>query len=123
MLHLALVTQENHDGVWHLHILASQRAHEWEKCDTEIPFTAIETWPVGSWVMVETDEHLKVLAIKEAIDGLLPLLPGKEEFPTPLLRQEKERVEAWRQEMVSRNLELTRQQIELETLRQQLSLE
>ncbi|BAM51540.1 hypothetical protein BEST7613_2609 [Synechocystis sp. PCC 6803] len=79
-------------------------------------------------MLVQTDADQQVEQIRDGLDWLLEILeivPNANGFSSDqalssLVKQEKRRVEAWRQEMAAKNLDLTKRQIELETQRQQL---
>ena len=120
MLYLAQVTLNSQTQQRQLHLLACQQSDYWQPLDQDLDCDSLEYWTIGSWVLIEQDEQGQIVSICPALEELLPLLPGSE-HQSPLLPQEQAKIEAWRQEMVSRNLELTRQQIELETQRQQLN--
>ncbi len=100
----------------------------WQKNSLILSLTEENNWNEGMLVLVETDEANNVHQVKDGLDWLLEILeilPEASGFDrskplSSLVKQEKRRVEAWRQEMAAKHLELTRQQIELETQRQQL---
>ena len=90
-----------------------------------LPFANLENWAEGALVLVETDETQHIQSLKNGVDWLLTIVPSPDQTSgetaaTKLLEKERQRVESWRQEMAAKNLELTRQKIELEAHRQQL---
>lgn len=129
MLHFAQITVDRQENRCQLLVLASCHSHQcWQKNSLILPLTEGNGWAEGMLVLVETDEDNKVHQMKDGLDWLLEILEILPEVSgsalgkplSSLVKQEKRRVEGWRQEMAAKNLELTRQQIELEAQRQQL---
>ncbi|MBE9202556.1 hypothetical protein IQ218_02595 [Synechocystis salina LEGE 06099] len=129
MLHLAQITIDQQENCHQLTVLASCQNHQcWQRSNFTLPLGNPDHWTEGSLVLVQTDADQQVEQIRDGLDWLLEILeivPTANGF-TPdqalasLVKQEKRRVEAWRQEMAAKNLDLTKRQIELETQRQQL---
>jgi hypothetical protein len=129
MLHLAQITVDPQKNCHQLMVLASCQNHQcWQRSHFTLPLGNPDHWTEGSLVLVQTDTDQQVEQIRDGLDWLLEILeivPNANGFSSDqdlssLVKQEKRRVEAWRQEMAAKNLDLTKRQIELETQRQQL---
>ncbi|AIE74867.1 MULTISPECIES: hypothetical protein [unclassified Synechocystis] len=129
MLHLAQITIDEQKNCHQLLVLASYQSHQcWQRDSFTLPLEDIGRWQAGALVLVQTDPDQRVEQIRDGLDWLMEILEivpntnglAPDQTLSSLVKQEKRRVEAWRQEMAAKNLELTKRQIELETQRQQL---
>ncbi|MBE9174148.1 hypothetical protein IQ225_00150 [Synechocystis salina LEGE 06155] len=129
MLHLAQITIDQQENCHQLMVLASCQNHEcWQRSNFILPLGDPDHWTEGALVLVQTNADQQIEQMRDGLDWLLEILeivPTANGFVadqalSSLVKQEKRRVEAWRQEMAAKNLDLTKRQIELETQRQQL---
>jgi chromosome segregation ATPase len=125
MLHLAQVKKNTTSGDTELHLLAHQTSESsWELNSLEIlPLTGDKIFNENILVLVELADDREIVSIKEAKDWILNLLQqlvSKTRSGSQLVEEEREKIEQWRQEIVSQGLELSRRSLEVETHREQL---
>jgi hypothetical protein len=92
-----------------------------KSCNT--PLLAAGPFIEGVLVLVEVDENKQILQIDNAKNWMLDIITEFLNEPrlTPeFIQQEEARIEQCRQEITSKNLDLTRRQLELETQREQI---
>jgi hypothetical protein len=125
MLHLAQVQKNPISGMIELQLLAHQKSqHLWgvEERKT-IALKAQKHLNEGLLVIVELENDDKIISLEEATTWVIHLIQQyliNNANDSELIAQEKERIEEWRQELTSQNLDLTRRHLEIETRRDQL---
>jgi hypothetical protein len=127
MLYLAQVTKNPYLNELELQLLVMETdEHLWQKTSGTLYMENSETlqkFNEGILVLVEVDENKQVLQIDNAKNWILDIIENFLSEPrlTPeFIQQEEERIEEGRQEITSKNLDLTRRQLELETQREQI---
>ena len=127
MLYLAQVTKNPYLNELELQLLVMETdEHLWQKTSGTLYMENRETlqkFNEGVLVLVEVDENKQVLQIDNAKNWILDIIENFLSEPrlTPeFIQQEEERIEEGRQEITSKNLDLTRRQLELETQREQI---
>ena len=127
MLYLAQVTKNPYLNELELQLLVMKTdEHLWQKTSGTLYMENRETlqkFNEGILVLLEVDENKQVLQIDNAKNWILDIIENFLSEPrlTPeFIQQEEERIEEGRQEITSKNLDLTRRQLELETQREQI---
>ena len=127
MLYLAQVTKNPYLNELELQLLVMETdEHLWQKTSGTLYMENRETlqqFNEGVLVLVEVDENKQILQIDNAKNWILDIIENFLSEPrlTPeFIQQEEERIEEGRQEITSKNLDLTRRQLELETQREQI---
>ena len=127
MLYLAQVTKNPYLNELELQLLVMETdEHLWQKTSGTLYMENRETlqkFNEGILVLLEVDENKQVLQIDNAKNWILDIIENFLSEPrlTPeFIQQEEERIEEGRQEITSKNLDLTRRQLELETQREQI---
>ena len=127
MLYLAQVTKNPYLNELELQLLVMETdEHLWQKTSGTLYMENRETlqkFNEGILVLVEVDENKQILQIDNAKNWILDIIENFLSEPrlTPeFIQQEEERIEEGRQEITSKNLDLTRRQLELETQREQI---
>ncbi len=127
MLYLAQVTKNPYLSELELQLIVKEtHEHLWQKTSGTLYMENRETlqrFNEGVLVLVEVDENKQILQINSATNWILDIV---EEFLSELkltpefIQQEEARIEQARQEITSKNLDLTRRQLEIETQREQI---
>jgi hypothetical protein len=127
MLYLAQVTKNPYLNELELQLLVMEtNEHLWQKTSGTLYMENRETlqkFNEGVLVLLEVDENKQILQIDNAKNWILDIIENFLSEPrlTPEFIQEEEtRIEQGRQEITSKNLDLTRRQLELETQREQI---
>lgn len=127
MLYLAQVTKNPYLNELELQLLVMETdEHLWQKTSGTLYMENRETLQKFNeevLVLVEVDENKQILQIDNAKNWILDIIENFLSEPrlTPeFIQQEEERIEEGRQEITSKNLDLTRRQLELETQREQI---
>ena len=127
MLYLAQVTKNPYLNELELQLLVMKTdEHLWQKTSGTLYMENRETlqkFNEGILVLLEVDENKQILQIDNAKNWILDIIENLLSEPrlTPeFIQQEEERIEEGRQEITSKNLDLTRRQLELETQREQI---
>jgi hypothetical protein len=136
MLYLAQVQKNTTSGEMGMQLLACQTSDDiWQLSKTEIlPLAEENNFNEGVFLLVECVDNKQVVSISEAKDLILnllqlsvakarldsPLQTASTRSNPPLLEEEREKIEQWRQEITSQSLELNRRALEIETHREQL---
>ena len=127
MLYLAQVTKNPYLNELELQLLVMKTdEHLWQKTSGTLYMENRETLQKFNeevLVLVEVDENKQILQIDNAKNWILDIIENFLSEPrlTPeFIQQEEERIEEGRQEITSKNLDLTRRQLELETQREQI---
>jgi hypothetical protein len=127
MLYLAQVTNNPYLNKLELQLLLMEtNEHLWKKTSGTLYIENGETlqkFNEGVLVLLEVDENKQILQIDNAKNWILDIITEFLNEPrlTPeFIQQEEARIEQGRQEITSKNLDLTRRQLELETQREQI---
>jgi hypothetical protein len=127
MLYLAQVTKNPYLNELELQLLVKKtHEHLWQKTSGTLYMENRETlqrFNEEVLVLVEVDENKQIVQINSATNWLLDIVEEFLSEPrlTPeFIQQEEERMEKARQEITSKNLDLTRRQLEIETQREQI---
>jgi hypothetical protein len=127
MLYLAQVTKNPYLNELELQLLVMEtNEHLWQKTSGTLYMENRETlqkFNEGVLVLVEVDENKQILQIDNAKNWMLDIITEFLNEPrlTPeFIQQEEARIEQGRQELTSKNLDLTRRHLELETQREQI---
>ena len=127
MLYLAQVTKNPYLNELELQLLVMEtNEHLWQKTCGTLYMENRETlqkFNEGVLVLLEVDENKQILQIDNAKNWMLDIITEFLNEPrlTPeFIQQEEARIEQGRQEITSKNLDLTRRQLELETQREQI---
>jgi hypothetical protein len=127
MLYLAQVTKNPYLNELELQLLVMETdEHLWQKTSGTLYIENRETlqqFNEGVLVLVEVDKNKQILQIDNAKNWMLDIIENFLSEPrlTPEFIQDTEaRIEQGRQEITSKNLDLTRRQLELETQREQI---
>ena len=127
MLYLAQVTKNPYLNELELQLLVMEtNEHLWQKTSGTLYIENRETlqqFNEGVLVLVEVDKNKQILQIDNAKNWMLDIIENFLSEPrlTPEFIQDTEaRIEQGRQEITSKNLDLTRRQLELETQREQI---
>ena len=125
MLYLAQVQKNPISQQIELQTLACQITETvWEVDNTEVfPLTKNFALGEGVLVLVERESNGEIISIQEAKEWVLGLLQQyltKNAINPQFVETEQNKIEQWRQEMTSRNLELNRRFLEIETRREEL---
>jgi hypothetical protein len=127
MLYLAQVTKNPYLNELELQLLVMEtNEHLWQKTSGTLYMENRETlqkFNEGVLVLLKVDENKQILQIDNAKNWILDIITDFLNEPrlTPeFIQQEEARIEQGRQEITSKNLDLTRRQLELETQREQI---
>jgi len=127
MLYLAQVTKNPYLNELELQLLVMEtNEHLWKKTSGTLYIENRETlqkFNEGVLVLLEVDENKQILQIDNAKNWMLDIITEFLNEPrlTPeFIQQEEARIEQGRQEITSKNLDLTRRHLELETQREQI---
>jgi hypothetical protein len=127
MLYLAQVTKNPYLNELELQLIVKEtHEHLWQKTSGTLYMENRETlqrFNEGVLVLVKLDENKQIVQINSATNWILNIV--KEFLSEPRLtpefiQQEEVRIEQARQEITSKNLDLTRRQLEIETQREQI---
>lgn len=111
--HLLLLAQEQPDGSWQV----------FEKGDRLCLDHDQEGFSEGTLVLLQLDPQRQITSIQDATDWLLHVVQHhfiSGGITPEFVQQEREKIEAWRQEMTAQSQDFTRRQLELEVRRGQL---
>jgi hypothetical protein len=124
MLYLAQVKTNSDSGAIELQLIARQQSeYIWEICTSQSLPLSDRSWGEGVLVLVELDKNRQAIAIENAKDWVVNLIIeylSKNSISPEFVRQEQQRIEQWRQEIVAQSLDLTRRYLEVETQREQI---
>ncbi len=124
MLYLAQVIKNPYLSELQLQLLAGETAKNlWEKDSGKLYPETLKGFNEGVLVLVEVDEKQQILRIDSARDWILSILQeflSEPKLTTEFIQQEEAKIQEWRQEMTTKNLDLTRRQLEIETQREQI---
>jgi len=127
MLYLAQVTRNPYLNELELQLLVMEtNEHLWQKTSATLYMENRETlqqFNEGVLVLLEVDENKQILQIDNAKNWILDIITEFLNEPrlTPeFIQQEEARIEQGRQELTSKNLDLIRRHLELETQREQI---
>jgi len=125
MLYLAQVQKNPISQQIELQTLACQTTETvWEVTNAEVfPLTKNSTLGEGVLVLVERESNGEIISIQEAKEWVLSLLQQyltRNAINPQFVETEQNKIEQWRQEITSRNLELNRRFLEIETRREEL---
>ncbi len=125
MLYLAQVQKQPISGETKLHILAYETNENVWQVDTSESLTLNQDMSVkeGVLVLLERNTDGMIISIIEAKEWILSILQQyltKNAINAQFISEEKKKIEQWRQEITSQNLELNRRFLEIETRREEL---
>jgi hypothetical protein len=127
MLYLAQVTKNPYLNELEFQLLVMEtNEHIWQKTSGTLYMENRETlqqFNEGVLVLLEVDENKQILQIDNAKNWILDIITEFLNEPrlTPeFIQQEEARIEQGRQELTSKNLDLIRRHLELETQREQI---
>lgn len=124
MLHLAQVIKSHCVNELELQQLACETQRNcWQKESGKFYPETLEEFNEGSLVLVEVDENQQIVKIESAKDWIVNIVLqsfNESRLTAEFIEQEEARIEQWRQQMTTKNLELTRRQLEIETQREQI---
>jgi hypothetical protein len=127
MLYLAQVTKNPYLNELELQLLVMEtNEHLWQKTSGTLYMENRETlqqFNEGVLVLLEVDENKQILQIDNAKNWILDIVTEflSETRLTPeFIQQEEARIEQGRQEITSKNLDLIRRHLEIETQREQI---
>ncbi len=125
MLYLAQVQKNPISQQIELQTLACQTTETvWEVNNSQVfPLTKDSFLGEGVLVLVERQCNGEIISIQEAKEWLLSLLQQyltKNAINPQFVEAEQNKIETWRQEITSQNLELNRRFLEIETRREEL---
>lgn len=127
MLYLAQVTKNPYLNELELQLLVMETSeHLWQKISGTLYMENRETlqkFNEGLLVLVKVDENKQILLIDNAKNWILDIIENflsEPRLTLEFIQQEEARIEQSRQEITSKNLDLTRRQLELETQREQI---
>ena len=125
MLYLAQVQKKSPSGETELQILAYETADNIWQVDNSENLTLNLNMSIqeGVLVLLEKEQNGTIISITEAKEWILGILQQyltKNAVNTQFITEEKEKIEQWRQEITSQNLELNRRFLEIETRREEL---
>ncbi|MDJ0898291.1 MAG: hypothetical protein QNJ55_05720 [Xenococcus sp. MO_188.B8] len=125
MLYLAQVQKNPISHYIELQTLACQITENvWEVNNSDVfPLAKDSSLGEGVLVLVERQSNGEIISIQEAKEWLLSLLQQyltKNAINPQFVAAEQDKVERWRQEITSQNLELNRRFLEIETRREEL---
>ena len=127
MLYLAQVTKNPYLNELKLQLLVMEtNEHIWQKTSGTLYMENRETlqqFNEGVLVLLEVDENKQILQIDNAKNWILDVVTEflSETRLTPeFIQQEEARIEQGRQEITSKNLDLIRRHLEIETQREQI---
>ncbi|MDJ0650068.1 MAG: hypothetical protein QNJ60_15360 [Xenococcaceae cyanobacterium MO_188.B19] len=125
MLYLAQVQKKSLSGETELQILAYETTDNIWQVDNSENLTLNLNISVqeGVLVLLEREQNGTIISITEAKEWILGILQQyltKNAVDAQFITEEKEKIEQWRQEITSQNLELNRRFLEIETRREEL---
>ncbi len=125
MLYLAQVQKKSLSGETELQILAYETSDNiWQVDNSEnLTLNLDISVQEGVLILLEREPNGDVISITEAKEWILGILQQyltKNAVNTQFITEEKEKIEQWRQEITSQNLELNRRFLEIETRREEL---
>ena len=125
MLYLAQVQKNPISQQIELQTLACQTTETvWELTKSEVfSLTKDSSLGEGVLVLVERESNGEIISIQEAKEWVLGLLQQyltKNAINPQFVEAEQNKIERWRQEITSQNLELSRRFLEIETRREEL---
>jgi hypothetical protein len=127
MLYLAQVTKNPYLNELEFQLLVMEtNEHIWQKTSGTLYMENRETlqqFNEGVLVLLEVDENKQILQIDNAKNWILDVVTEflSETRLTPeFIQQEEARIEQGRQEITSKNLDLIRRHLEIETQREQI---
>jgi len=100
--------------------------HLWQKTSGTLYIENRETlqqFNEGVLVLVEVDENKQILQIDNAKNWILDIITeflNEPRLTSEFIQQEEARIEQGRQELTSKNLDLIRRHLEIETQREQI---
>jgi hypothetical protein len=127
MLYLAQVTKNPYLSELELQLIVKEtHEHLWQKTSGTLYMENRETlqrFNEGVLILVEVDENKQILQINSATNWILNIVEeflSEPKLTPEFIQQEEARIEQARQEITSKNLDLTRRQLEIETQREQI---
>jgi hypothetical protein len=127
MLYLAQVTKNPYLSELELQLIVKEtHEHLWQKTSGTLYMENGETlqrFNEGVLILVEVDENKQILQINSATNWILDIVEeflSEPKLTPEFIQQEEARIEQARQEITSKNLDLTRRQLEIETQREQI---
>jgi len=127
MLYLAQVSKNPYLNELELQLLVMEtNEHLWQKTSETLYMENRETlqkFNEGVLVLLEVDENKQILQIDNAKNWILDIVTEFLSEPTltpEFIQQEEARIEQGRQEITSKNLDLIRRHLEIETQREQI---
>jgi hypothetical protein len=127
MLYLAQVTKNPYLSELELQLIVKEtHEHLWQNTSGTLYIENRETlqkFNEGVLVLLEVDENKQILQINSATNWILDIVEeflSEPKLTPEFIQQEEARIEQARQEITSKNLDLTRRQLEIETQREQI---
>ena len=127
MLYLAQVTKNLYLNELELQLLVMEtNEHLWQKTSGTLYMENRETlqqFNEGVLVLLEVDENKQILQIDNAKNWILDIITeflNEPRLTSEFIQQEEARIEQGRQELTSKNLDLIRRHLEIETQREQI---
>lgn len=125
MLYLAQVKTDLDLNKVQLQVLARQESeYVWSVDNSQtLLLTKESSLCAGVLVLVEISKEQQIISIQDAKEWILSILQQhltKNAINPQFIQTEQSKVEKWRQEITSQNLELNRRLLEIETRREQL---
>jgi hypothetical protein len=127
MLYLAQVTKNPYLNELELQLLVMEtNEHLWQKTSGTLYMENRETlqqFNEGVLVLLEVDENKQILQIDNAKNWILDIITeflNEPRLTSEFIQQEEARIEQGRQELTSKNLDLIRRHLEIETQREQI---
>jgi len=127
MLYLAQVTKNPYLNELELQLLVMEtNEHLWQKTSETLYMENRETlqkFNEGVLVLLEVDENKQILQIDNAKNWILDIITeflNEPRLTSEFIQQEEARIEQGRQELTSKNLDLIRRHLEIETQREQI---
>ena len=125
MLYLAQVQKQPISGETKLQILAYETNDNIWQVDTSESLTLNQDMSIkeGVLVLLERNTDGTIVSVTEAKEWILSILQQyltKNAINAQFISEEKKKIEQWRQEITSQNLELNRRFLEIETRREEL---
>jgi hypothetical protein len=127
MLYLAQVTKNPYLNELEFQLLVVEtNEHLWQRTSGTLYMENRETlqqFNEGVLVLLEVDENKQILQIDNAKNWILDIITeflNEPKLTVEFIQQQEARIEQARQEITSKNLDLTRRQLEIETQREQI---
>lgn len=125
MLHLAQVRKSKEHSCLELQLLAYQKPNQsWSICHPEtVIVDNYQFLNEGILVLVELNQNKDIINIKEAKEWILNIIKTylcQQQVTPEFLQTEKDKIEAWKQELTTQSQALTQKSLEVETRLEQL---